>query len=214
MNLLSKITLTCLPLLAVDTRAHALWAEPSEGGYKVFFGEPGEGLREKKAEFSKVGPVKALDVSGKEAKGTQGEDHIFVKAAPGGLSVSASDVPLHGEGNEALRVFFYAHSGEVGKKVAPTKGAALEILPEGKDSVTFTLLKGGKPFTDGKLEMFAPGGWNRSFTPDAQGKVKLETPWAGQYVLEATSMDETAGKLGDKPFKGTYHAATFSFVKK
>jgi hypothetical protein len=214
MNLLAKFALACLPLLAVEARAHALWVEPSEGGYKIFFGEPGEGMREKKAEFSKVGPVKALDAAGKEAKGTQGEDHIFVKAAPGGLSVSASEVPLHGEGEEALRVFFYARTAEAGKKIAPAKGAALEILPEGKDSVSFTLLKGGKPFADGKLDLFAPGGWNRSFKADAQGKVKLETPWAGQYVLEAAFTDETAGKVGDKPIRGTYHAATFSFLKK
>ena len=214
MKLFSALALACLPLLAVESRAHALWAEPAEGGYKIFFGEPGEGMREKKEEFSKVGPVKVWDAAGKETKGSQGEDHIFVKAVPGGISVSALDGPLHGEGGDALRVFFYARSAEAGKKIAPAKAAALEILPEGKDSVSFTLFKGGKPFADGKLEMFAPGGWNRVFQADAQGKVKLETPWAGQYVLEASYMDETAGKVGDKPIKGTYHAATFSFLKK
>jgi uncharacterized GH25 family protein len=65
MNPLAKLALACLPLLAAEARAHALWVEPSEGGYRIFFGEPGEGMREKKEEFSKVGPVKALDAAGK-----------------------------------------------------------------------------------------------------------------------------------------------------
>jgi hypothetical protein len=205
-----KIAFSCLPLLAADVRAHALWAEPAEGGYKIFFGEPGEGLREKKEKFSEVGPIKAWDASGKEAKGAQAEDHVFVTAAPGGLVASASDVPLHGEGKDALRVFFYAQAAG---KAAP-KNAALEIRPDAKDALSFTVLAGGKPVADGELELFAPGGWNRTFKTDAQGKARIEAPWAGQYVLEASRMDKTAGTLNGKPYQGTYHAATYSFVKK
>jgi hypothetical protein len=214
MRTLSKIALACLPLLAVEARAHALWAEPAQGGYKIYFGEPGEGLHEKKEKFADVGPIKAWDAAGKEVKGTQAEDHVFVPAPAGTFTASASEVPLHGKGDDALRVFFYARSADPGRKLAPTKGAALEILPEGKDSVSFSVVKDGKPLTEGSLQMFAPGGWNRSFKLDAQGKVRLETPWPGRYVLEASSMDKIPGKVGDKAYTGTYHAATFSFTMK
>jgi hypothetical protein len=206
---LIRIALPMLPLLFLEVGAHALWTEPSEGGYKIYFGEPGEGLREKKAEFTKVGAIKAWDAAGKEVKGEQREDHVFVKAGPGGLVVSALEAPLHGEGADAWRVRFFARTGDAGK--APH--AALEIVREGGDGLTFAVRKDGKPVADAKLDMAAPGGWNRTFQADAQGKIHIEAPWPGAYVLEASNSDETPGKSGGKAYKGMYSASTYSFMK-
>lgn len=215
MNLISKIAIACLPLLAIESRSHALWIEPAEGGYKICYGEAGEGLREKKEKLAELGPVKAADASGKEFKGELKEDHIFVAAGPDGLKATALDAPLYGEVEEMGRPFWHARFiADAGKKLEPTKGAALEILPDGKDGVSFAVFKGGKPLADGKVTMIAPEGWSKSFKSDAQGKVRIEAPWAGLYVLEVGIEEKAPGKLKDKPYASIYNAFALSFAKK
>lgn len=215
MNLLSKISLACLPLLASETRSHALWIEPAEGGYKVCYGEAGEGLREKREKLAELGPIMIADADGKEIKGELKEDHFFVAAGPAGLKVSAKEAPLYGEGEDAGRPFWHARFvSDAGKKLDPAKGAALEILPDGKDGVSFAVIKGGSPLGDEKVTMIAPGGWSKSFKTDAQGKIRIEAPWSGLYVLEVGVEEKSPGKLKDKPYASAYNAFALSFVKK
>jgi hypothetical protein len=204
-----------LSIACAEVSAHAIWTEPAEGGYKVYYGEPGEGLHENKEKLTGLGAIKIWDAAGNEVKGTLSDDHIFVKAPAGGLRASALEVDLYGKGEDAGKPFFYTRfTADAGKKIAPTPGAALEILPEGKDSVSFLVLKAGKPLAGEGLQMFAPDGWSKTFKTDANGKVRIEAPWAGTYVLEVGLEDKTPGKFKEKTYHSVWHAASLSFIKK
>lgn len=211
----SVLMLAALPMLTADPHAHALWTEKVEGGYKVFYGEPGKGLRENKEKLAGLGGFRIWDASGKELKGTLGDDHLFVAAGPGGIRVSALEMDLYGKGEHAGKPYFHArYAADPGKRLEPVKDAPLEILPEGEDSLSFVVLKGGKPLASESLTLIAPGGWSKSFPTDAQGKVRIEAPWTGQYILEVGVEDKQAGRFKDKPYASVYHAATLVFVKK
>jgi hypothetical protein len=207
--------LPMLALSAVGAHAHAVWVVPVEGGYKVHYGEPGEGELENKEKLAGLGPMQIRDSSGKTVKGVLHEDHVFAIAGAGGVTVSALEAPLYGEGEHAGRPYWHARFiADPGKKLAPTAGAALEILPDGKDSVSFAVLKGGKPLAGEGVTLFAPTGWSKSFKTDAAGKLRIETPWPGLYVLEVGVEEKGEGKLKDKPYANVYNAYTLSFVKR
>lgn len=207
--------LPMLALFAVGTHAHAVWVVPAEGGYKVHYGEPGEGMLENKEKLSGLGPMQIKDAAGKAVKGVLHEDHVFAIPGAGGVTVSALEAPLYGEGEHAGRPYWHARFiADPGKQLAPTAGAALEILPDGKDSVSFVVLKDGKPLAGEGVTLFAPTDWSKSFKTDAAGKLRIETPWPGLYVLEVGVEEKSEGKLKDKPYANVYNAYTLSFVKR
>lgn len=210
-------SLAVLTLSADPVCAHALWAEPIEGGYKIYFGEPGKKLREKKEKLADFAALKAWDAQGKEvkAKAKVEEDHLFIPAGPGDLTAAGLDAPLYGEGEKAGKPIFYLrHLVDPGKPVKPSKSLFLEILPDAKDSLAFVVLKGGKPFPEAWVEVVSPSGWNRSFQADQTGKVRIEAPWPGLYILESGTLEKTGGKQNGKPYGSTWHAFTLSFMKK
>jgi hypothetical protein len=218
MNAITRSIFAVLPLaaaLATSARAHAVWAVPAEGGYKIHYGEPGEGVLENRAKLEELGPLAIKDAAGKDVKGVLRDDHILVTAGPGGITAVAAEAQLYGEGEEAGRPVWHARFvADPGRKLAPTKGAALEILPDGKDSVSFAVVKGGKPLAGGGVTMVAPGGWSKSFKTDSQGKLRIETPWPGLYVLEVGVEEKAPGKLKDKPYVNVYNAFTLSFLER
>lgn len=215
MNLFSRISAIGLLLLDFEALAHGVWIEPAAGGYKISYGEVGEGLRENKDKLVELGPIKSSDAGGKAIKGEMKEDHIYVAAGPAGLKVAALEAPLYGEGEEAGRPFWHARFiGDAERKLEPTRGAALEILPDGKDGVSFAVFKDGKALADERVTMTAPGGWTRSFKTDTHGKLRIETPWAGLYVLEAGVEEKAPGRFKDKPHASVYNAFALSFLKK
>lgn len=213
-----RAAIAVLPLLALSTKvihAHALWVVPDEGGYKIHYGEPGEGALEKKEKLAGLGPMQIKDATGKTLKGVLHEDHVFAAAGVGGVTVTAPEAPLYGEGEHAGRPFWHARFvADPGKKIEPMPGAALEILPAGKDSLSFTVFKDSKPRADEGVTLFAPTGWSKSFKTDAEGKLRIEAPWPGLYVLEVGIEEKSAGKLKDKTYANVYNAYTLSFVKK
>jgi hypothetical protein len=201
--------------LVAFAHAHALWIVPTEGGYRIQYGEPGEGLLEKKEKLEGLGPMVIRDAAGKTVKGLIQSDHVLVSAGNAGVTVSAVEAPLYGEGEHAGRPFWHARFvADPGKKMDPAPGASFEILPDGKDSLSFAVIKGGKPWARESVTLFAPSGWNKSFKTDAAGKLRIETPWPGLYVLEAGVEEEVSGKFKDKPYAKVYNAYTLSFLKR
>jgi hypothetical protein len=209
---------TALPLLALlsgESQAHALWVVPAEGGYKIQYGEPGEGLLENKDKLEELGPIQIKDGTGKVVRGVMHDDHVLATAGPGGIVVSALNAPIYGEGEHSGRPYWHARFiADPSQKVEATPGAALEILPNGKDGLSFSVIKGGKPLADEGVTMIAPGGWSKSFKTNAQGMLTIETPWSGLYLLEVGIEEKAPGKLKDKPYINVYNAYTLSFVKK
>ena len=82
-----------------------------------------------------------------------------------------------------------------GKASAPL---FLDIVPEGKGSLRFAVLKDGKPFEGAQVEVLAPNGWNRGFEAGKDGKVEILAPWPGLYILKASWKDKTPGEFKGK----------------
>jgi len=220
MHRISRSLLTAFPIAAQfaffsgESHAHALWIIPGDGGYKVQYGEPGEGLLEKKDKLEALGPIQVRDDSGKAVPGVLREDHVSVAMRRGGVTASAGEAPLYGEGEHAGRPIWHARFiADLGQKTAPTPGAALEILPDGADGLSFSVLKGGKPLGGEGVTLISPTGWSKSFKSDAQGKLRIETPWPGLYLLEVGVEEKKPGALKGKPYAKVYNAFTLSFVK-
>lgn len=212
-----RAALAALPLIAfsvANVSAHALWVVPAEGGYKIHYGEPGESVLEKKEKLVGLGSMQIKDASGKTVKGAVQEDHVWVAAVQGGVSVSTPDAPLYGEGEHAGKPFWHARFvADVSQKILPTAGMALEILPDGKENLSFLVFKKGKPLADQGVTLFAPSGWNKTFKTDVSGKLRVEAPWPGLYVLEVGVEEKSAGKFKDRDYAQVYHAYTLSFMK-
>jgi len=75
------------------------------------------------------------------------------------------------------------------------------------------LMLSGTPLPKAELTIIGPPKWEKKLTTDAQGRVTLPTPWAGQYVAEVTYFEEKPGGTGDERFDRTRHISTLFFVE-
>lgn len=97
-----------------------------------------------------------------------------------------------------------------GKAAAPL---FLDIVPEGKGSLKFSVTKGGQPYGEARVEVLAPNGWSRGFESGKDGKVEIQAPWPGLYIVKTTWKDQTPGEFKGRKYATASHAATLSFVK-
>jgi hypothetical protein len=201
--------------------AHGLWVEPGQGGYKIFFGEPEHNLREKKDKVGRFATIKTWKADGSEAKVEIKEDHLFAAAGTGGLTAANLGSPVRepkegmgGAAGGSVKSYQYLRFAD--GLEAPGKAAEplfLDILPEGKGSFRFTVTKGGQPLGETQVEVLAPNGWSRSFESGKDGKVEIQAPWPGLYIVKTSWKDKTPGEYQGKIFQTASHAATLSFVK-
>lgn len=209
-----------LLLAATGAHAHGLWIEPGQGGYKVFFGEPEHNLREKKDKLGRFASLKAWKADGSEARLEVKEDHLFAAAGAGGIAVANLDAPVRepregkGAAGGPVKTYQYLRflEGADGEG-KPSAKLFLDLVPEGKGSYRFTVLKGGAPLPDARVEVLAPNGWGRGFKADKEGKVEIQAPWPGLYILKTSWKDAAPGEFRGKKFGSANHALTASFVK-
>lgn len=207
-------------LLPAAARAHGLWIESGAGGYKVFFGEPENNLREKKDKLGRFTSLKCWKADGSDAKLEVKEDHLFAAAGAGGFTAANLDSPVRepkeGPGAAAggpVKGYQYLRFADgLAAAGKPSATLFLDILPAGKGGLKFTVLKGGKPYEEARVEVMAPNGWNRSFEADKAGQVEIQAPWPGLYIVKANWKDATPGEFQGRKYAIASHAATLSFV--
>lgn len=217
----STILGAALLLSAREGAAHGLWIESGQGGYKVYFGEPENNLREKKEKLERFAALKTWKSDGTEAKLELREDHLFAASGPGGFTAANLESPVRepkegmaapeGGPVKSYQYLRFADGLEAAGKASPS--LFLDIVPEGKGSLRFAVLKDGKPFEEAKVEVLAPNGWNRDFETGKDGKVEILAPWAGLYILKASWKDRTPGEFKGKKYAVANHAVTLSFMK-
>ena len=215
----SRIGLTALVLFMGVTAAsaHSLWIESGDGGYKVFFGEPDQGGREKKDKFERFTKMKAWKADGSEAPLVLREDHLFAKAERGGITAANLESPVRDssrQGPGPVKPYQYLRFVDgLDKPSAPTSELFLDIVPAGGGALAFTVLKNGQPLADASVEVIAPNGWRHPFRADEKGRVQIEAPWPGTYWIKTELRDATPGEFGGKKYEAALHAATVTFVK-
>lgn len=202
--------------------AHYIWIERDGATARVYYGEIQDGEREKSP--GKLDKIKGLrtfsaDQNGqsKEVKNAKTAEYFTVEIGKAefvmahSLEVPVTDMKKYNWG--MVKPMYYARYG-ARKPVSVAKAVhALDILPVAGSENVFQVFFNGTPLKGEKLMIYAPNTWAKEFKTDTEGKVKLETPWAGQYVLEVIHTEKTPGKFEGKDYESVRHRATYTFVK-
>lgn len=217
--ILSMLVMALLPSLI---SAHYLWIERDDKSARVYYGEIQDAEREKSP--GKLDKIKGLrmfaaDKNGqsKEVKSTKTAE--FFSAATGktefvlaaSLEVPVTDMKKYNWG--MVKPMYYARHGAQLTKTAIKAVHALDIVPVAGSENVFQVYFNGAALKGEKLMIYAPNTWAKEHKTDAAGQMKLETPWAGQYVLEVIHTDKTPGKFEGKDYESVRHRATYTFVK-
>lgn len=183
-------------------QAHMVWLERTQNAVNAYFGEFAAGELETQESSLKKFANAAVIQQDKPLKPTAQPDH-FSYATKSKADVRFSADLLHGD----MLAQFRAKSGR--EDVKPL--AELEIVPASSNSNQFVTYFQGKPLAKQEVIIFAPNKWSKTYYTNDKGEFAVETPWAGQYVIEAGKPVEEAGKYEQKEYKTRYLVATLSF---
>ena len=195
-------------------QAHFIWIEyDGEGVARAYFGEWAEDVREKTGgALDRIKAPRAfLTDRTRPLPLVRRADHIEVAVT------GAGDVRLIEDGLAAredaraggkTKTVFYAKSGR-----SETQAVLdLDLIPVAANGSTFTLQLRGQPLAKADVEVFGPPKWQKSLRTDDQGRVTLETPWAGRYVIEVVHVEEKPGESRGGTYNRLRHVSTLSFV--
>ena len=214
---MKKLAIAGSALLACSVaQAHYLWIEPSEGGAKLYFGEAEAQLKEQspgKLDNIKGPQAFVIDANGAKAAAplARAEDHFTVSGK--GTAVTAAEESLEvrdlsKQGLGIAKPNYYARTGQPGGNTA---NLPLDVQARGENA--FVLLYRGQPVKGAKLDVIAPNTWMQEHTTDAQGIVRINTPWRGRYVLHVLHVDKTPGEFAGKKYDNARNHFTYTFVK-
>lgn len=204
---MKKAILALVALAAASpASAHMVWIErPSADVARAYFGEPDDrektgGMLDKLVPAIFTKPAKPLPF-------TRGADFIEVKAK-GDVRLADERYPPFTEGEMgAIRPMMYARHGRT-ETVAKT---AFEFVPAAPGANSFTLLADKAAVADAKVTVTGPGGAETSYQTDAKGGVTIAAAAPGQYILHASRIERTPGKLGDAPYDVVARVTTLTF---
>lgn len=78
--------------------------------------------------------------------------------------------------------------------------------------ISLTYLLKNVPKEKIQVEVFAPGGWSKTFETDADGSIELPLLWSGRYAVEAVYyVEDEPGSFNDKAYKATRRCLTYIF---
>lgn len=183
-----KYLLTILLLLTSSVaNAHFVWLE-KEGAksVKVYFGYWHRDLREKADKLepfisSKIfltDKEQAIDVQLLENSlqaniNTSGDVRFLQDSRPARESKRTGKIS---------KTYFYAKLGR-----AETKAAMdFEMVPTTSGGNQFTILLNGKPIEKAKVTVYGPPKWQQELSSDKEGKVTINTPWSGTYIIRTS----------------------------
>ncbi|HEA30985.1 MAG TPA: DUF4198 domain-containing protein [Leeuwenhoekiella sp.] len=193
--------------------AHALFIKTETKGTKdqshkvtIFYAEPAEGKKEQLKDWwsntkdfslwliQPDGTKKQLEVTPNNnhfaaafTPSTEGAYHLAIyhdvaqtfDATQYQFNASATihvgNVPAHAGNKSAEGLFLRTNAANKNKVNAPLE---------------FTIIDAGKPVAEVPVTFFAPNGWTKTITTNAQGKVAFTPLWDGNYLIETYKVDE------------------------
>lgn len=184
-------------------QAHYLWIERDGAAAKVYFGEWQSDLREDDGKVMKaIQGITAFDKDKKPLTLDRKFDH-FVIAQPGKGDVRVFDEVMH-RSSKVVYDIKYGRSETAGV-------SGFELVPVAAGSNTLTLMLDGKPLPKTEVVVFGPPKWEKAYTSDDAGKLTIETPWKGYYVIRASYDDDSAGEFEGKKFDKIINVSITSF---
>jgi hypothetical protein len=199
-------------------QAHYLWLEPGEADVKLFYGEVEEGVREKSpGKLDGIQHPEVTVLTGQEvlpATAIRKPDHLAVSTDGQRSTVLAKeettevrDLSKYGLG--IAKTNYYARVGQLAAPVS-ADGAwlALDLAPQGGN--VFSVLYHGKPLPRAKVQVIAPNTWVQEHTADQEGKIKINTPWQGRYVIHIVHVEGVSGEHAGKRYQSLRNHFTYS----
>ncbi len=199
--------------------AHSLWIEPVERGeLQARYGEPEIGLAERSP-----GKLDTLVLTRAQQAGVSERQPLTWRQMGAGFA-------LQGERNDAgamvearsttvrsdaskpggTHAVYYARRA-AWPLAATTPMMVLDIVPTAEPN-TFSVHFNGAPLKQGTLKVIAPSLWIQVHDIDPRGRVRIHTPWRGQYLLDVDTREQRAGEIGRQRYASVVHRATLSFT--
>jgi hypothetical protein len=183
-RLLGVALLLCM---AASAQAHYLWVENDAGGAaRGYYGEWQNNLVEKSgANLERIANPKAFQSDANvPLKIVRAADHFDMGGAKGHADVRLTDM-IYAEARKT-RSFYYAKGGRQDTVAV----FDLEFVPVAPGSNQFTLLWKGAPLPKAAVSVYGPPKWQRELDTDEQGRVTIDTPWMGRYIVESIRTEE------------------------
>lgn len=204
--------------------AHYLWLEPGDNGVKLYYGEAEALLKEKSpGKLDSIKAPKAFVPDAATGKPvavavSRNATHFTIASNNNAPAVVATEESLEvrdltRNGLGFAKSNYYARQGRPGNNSDGGSPLALDVRGQGEGSNVLTLLYRGQPLAEAKLEVIAPNTWVQEHKTNAQGKVDINTPWRGQYVVHVLHVDKTPGQFADKKYDTLRNHLTYTFVK-
>jgi hypothetical protein len=203
-------------------QAHQIWLEQPEGENAVIrFGEFGENLREASPGLlDNFGAPAATLWTNSKAKPLAPTKRATGFALPArikaGESLTAEDAafPIRAfkrDGQE-VRSWYWPAARFIADDTAQEAKLALDITPTGKAG-EFRLTLQGQPLARTEVHLVVQSGWRKSARSNAQGLLRFDLPWQGQYVLEASHIERTPGERQGEKYDAINYVTTLTLVR-
>lgn len=216
---------TLATLLVTGTaHAHYLWIEPGNtgSGAKLYYGEADALLKEKSpGKLDNIKAPQAFVLDASSGKPTAVSINRMAEHFAIGSNKDASTIvvieesldvrDLSKSGLGFAKSNYYARHGQADSKNGNAPPLVLDV--QGATSNTLTVLYRGQPLKDAKLEVIAPNTWMQEHKTNADGKVAINTPWRGQYVVHILHVDKEPGEFAGKKYEALRNHLTYTFVK-
>jgi len=217
-RLLPAIALLLLPFYA---QAHYLWIESeNDSEAKVYFGEYGERVREKAGgrldERDKMeGQLVQQDETASPLQFVKKPDHFVTQTGKAGwllISDLTNEVKDWTKSDIGIvKPMFYARAAVANKPLADAKPAlVLDIIPGAAHPQELQVFFNKKPLPKAKVIVTAPNQWMQELQCDADGRVKITTPWKGLYVVEVIYKERKRGQFNGVTYEAIRHRVTYS----
>lgn len=219
----------CGLLASGAASAHQVWLEQDGQGAKLYFGEFGENLRETSPGLldkfvapvaQKMGHQRAepLTVSktanGFEIKGRAASGEGLVAEEP------AYPVSERKEGENTLRSIYVPAARLATSFAQQAPQLTLDLVPTGhpatqsKTRVELQAFYKGKPLPKAKVMVVTASNWSQELHTDDAGKLTVDLPWRGTYVLELAYSDRTAGERGSEKYDRASYVTSLTLMQK
>ena len=91
-------------------------------------------------------------------------------------------------------------------------GTVLDLVPASTGNAReFQVLYRGQPLPRAKVEVIAPNTWVQEHQSGSDGKVRINTPWKGRYVVHVLHVDKQAGEFGGARYENLRNHMTLTF---
>ncbi|WKB55604.1 DUF4198 domain-containing protein [Eleftheria terrae] len=222
-----KLTIATLVLAscAMTAQAHQVWLEQDTQGATLYFGEYGDNLREASPGLLDkfVKPVgRKLSAKGAEPLPLSKTATGFVLAgrAARGESLVAEEpaypISERRQGDAVTRSLYVPAARLVTDLSKQEPALTLDLVPTGQGSQGSAQVQAfykGKPLPKAKVSVVTASGWAREYHADDAGRLTVNLPWQGTYVLELAHTDTAGGERGAEKWDRATYVTSLTLVR-